>query len=139
MAVIYLSRRRHRSSVEGTAGGSENWPCKSVWYHTPFLCKSRSLSCHTSATETLRKSHPPAGPHQRFRLDWSTRNKTFSRVHQESFNSPSLRNASLRDSSVAPLPENCTVMPWGRNMEAGLRRWSGDGARWAFETLIGPW
>lgn len=67
--------------------------------------------------------------HTRSRLD-SERPKK-APVHQESFSSPSFLSASLRDSFIGPRPENCTVMPWGRNMDAGFRLGSGDKARGA--------
>lgn len=60
--------------------------------------------------------------------------------NQESFSSPSFRNASLRDSSVAPRPENCTVMPCEGNMVAGFRLNCGETERCAgFWVETGPW
>lgn len=58
----------------------------------------------------------------------------FGKVHQV-FSSPSFRSASLRESFIGPRPENCTVMPCGRNMELDLRRSVGAG----FGGLRGPW
>lgn len=66
-----------------------------------------------------------------------------------SFSRPSLRSASRLDSSVAPRPENCTVMPCDRNeglpglLLMLLRRGSGSGGgddgslvvRWGFAGL----
>lgn len=54
------------------------------------------------------------------------------------FSSPSFFSASLRESFIGPRPENCTVIPCGRNMELDLRR-SGCGACACFGGLRAPW
>lgn len=95
--------------------GRTNWPCRS-----PFRHESRSLT-----TPQTGKHHLHQQVHNR---DSSSAS---SPVHHESLSSPSFLNASLRDSSDPSRPAKCTVIPCGRNMEAGLRLCSGDKARWA--------
>lgn len=98
---------------------SKNWLCRSTICITPLL-KQLSLSNHSLGKDVEMSSipPPPADKHRNLRIP---------ECYHDSFSSPSFLNASLRDSSVAPFPENCTVMLWGRNM-LDLFLWSRDKA-----------
>lgn len=86
---------------------------------------SVQVYCRIWLHSSVKVGLSPTTPHTQTSmgklLAYHLHQQVHTRVYQDSFSSPSFLNASLRDASVVPRPENCTVMPCGRNREPDLR------------------